>query len=297
MKPCSSEPVGLEFGGEIHQKYSSKYPRGKTVTPVPSDPAVLLYFQDIVGKMQNAPPKKAHNPSPLVPPGSNDPFQTPHNGMLYASRNPGAETSYASCATSAMYTSTTCINGPSNSVSPSSVQTRIQCFVVIEQYEHRFVHMEGQLSTVEKSVSKLERMPGPIWNLNIWVPWREELNDYAKDQTSQSHQYRHTILQMTTNINCNALDSTESSDSTLDHFLDVYDEVVPPEQDNQYLCLGQSIETTTDSKWQCKDHLIKASTDPAPCNLTNNISQATASQQATVIYSCTDCYNSSNEND
>ena len=30
--------------------------------------------------------------------------------------------------------------------------------MVIEQYEHRFVHMEGRLSTVEKSVSKSERM-------------------------------------------------------------------------------------------------------------------------------------------
>ena len=57
-----------------------------------------------------------------------------------------------------MYTSTTRIDCPGNSVSSSSVQTRTQSAVVIEQYERRFVDMEGRLSTVEKSVNKSEKM-------------------------------------------------------------------------------------------------------------------------------------------
>ena len=152
--------VGLEFGGEVRQKYSAKYPKGKSVTPVPTDPAILSYFQDIVGKMQNAPPKRAHEASQLTVHGHSDPFRTP-SSRPYPPGNPNnsTESSYASRATSAMYTSTTRINGPSNTrASPNSIQTRTESIVVIEQYERRFVHMEGRLSTVEKSVNKSERM-------------------------------------------------------------------------------------------------------------------------------------------
>jgi hypothetical protein len=66
--------VGLEFGGEIRQKYSSKYPRGKNMTPMPTDPALLSYFQDIVGQMQSAPPKRAHDSTTLAIQGDSDLF-------------------------------------------------------------------------------------------------------------------------------------------------------------------------------------------------------------------------------
>jgi len=151
--------IGLEFGGEVRRKYSSKYPKGKQEVPMPSDPGLLLHYQDIVGRMQNAPTKRPNESTALGTHPPNDPFRTPHNRSSFStSTTAGAATSYASRATSATYTSTTHINGAGNRITPNSVQTRTESVLVIEQYERRFVHMEGRISTVEKSVNKSERM-------------------------------------------------------------------------------------------------------------------------------------------
>ena len=163
LKVFADPDVGLEFGGEVRQKYSSKYPRGKNTTPVLMDPALLSHFNEIVSKMQCAPPKRpATDPTNMVQ-GYNDPYTTPNNGRSYVSgATLAAEASYVSRATSVTYTSTTSFNNSNRRATPGSVQTRTESIVVIEQYERRFVHMDSRLTTVEKSVNKSEKMPDSL---------------------------------------------------------------------------------------------------------------------------------------
>jgi len=147
--------VGLDFGGEWRHSFSANHKRGKRVNPVPADPALLGHFHSIMDKMNNLVTKRpvvtpepiSHKPISHTPPYHGTPMQN----------------SYATRAASATYTSTTHINNMGSQhatgpTSPGTIQTRTQSVVVIEQYEQRFIHVEGRLTSVENTVGKSARM-------------------------------------------------------------------------------------------------------------------------------------------
>jgi len=131
--------VGLNFGGEWRHAFSANTKSGRRVNPTPADPALLTHFNSVLGRLQPITIKR-----PLTPPGP------PRQSTITAN---SVQASYASRASSATFTSTTQINTPGDRTTSAS-QTHSKSVIVIEQYEARFVHVEGRLTSVEKSVKK-----------------------------------------------------------------------------------------------------------------------------------------------
>ena len=137
--------VGLNFGGEWRHSFSANTKTGRRTNPTPTDPALLTHFQTILGRLQ--------------PPVVKRPAITPEMPRQTYSTPPPMQSSYASRASSATYTTTsTTVNSSPDASITGNRQTRTESVLVIEQYEARFVHVESRLTLVERSVNRSGNM-------------------------------------------------------------------------------------------------------------------------------------------
>ena len=159
--------LGLEFGGEITKSYSAQSKKSRQPNPV--NLRILHHFHSIVGKLQTATIKR-----PVVTP------QAPR-------RNEPAQQTYASTASRAMYTSTTCTRDISNAENTNATQTATESVVVIEKYEQRFTSIENmchdnatRISRVEVSTSTTANMVRRLL-IHSGIPLDAEMDEATAD--------------------------------------------------------------------------------------------------------------------
>jgi hypothetical protein len=139
--------VGLNFGGEWRKTFSANTKSGRKVNPTPADPALLTHFQNVLSKLQPAVIKR--------------PMITPEPARYMPPSLTSMQTSYATRAAAATFTSSTNTTYNTNRETrsaPSHRQTHTESVVVLEQYEERFVHVESRLTMVERTVNKSGNM-------------------------------------------------------------------------------------------------------------------------------------------
>jgi len=120
------------------------------------------------------------------------------------------------------------------------------------------------------------------------------------EQFSQRHRCRKATITMVTSIGSESQEGSTSIEGHTSTVLDVFAEVAPSKDTNQYIALGQSVPSTNGLSGNevCSNRInfnYPDLDDPSSCNTDYGL-QELASTEMRLCYSYADCYNHSKSN-